>query len=257
VQVNLLSFDASLYFHFSHLKSATKLFSHTQLEEGSLIKVRNVSLLKASFVKFQAQNVDFLEINNPKAVLEVTLRNFTCMTTGDMISIQYSGKTYELKVTEVRPDGKASIIETDCEVDFDAPVGYVEPTRVPVGAAAAAAAEVKPVRVVQKATLKADNEGDKTVFKPFAGHAKRIDGKEVVEDKASAASSSSSSSSSSVSAADAARAAALARFASKPAVGSAEAMPVAQPHKSKIGDQFSKNKKSVQAFTGAAHKLDA
>ena len=44
-----------------------------QMEEGQLISVKNVSLAKATFVKFRAQNVDFLEISNHRAVLEVTL----------------------------------------------------------------------------------------------------------------------------------------------------------------------------------------
>jgi ubiquitin fusion degradation protein 1 len=69
-------------------------------------------------VKFQAQAVDFLEISNPRAVLEVTLRKFTCLTEGDMICISHAGHRYYLEVREVRPNGAASIIETDCNVDF-------------------------------------------------------------------------------------------------------------------------------------------
>ena len=36
-----------------------------QMEEGQLISVKNVSLSKATFVKFRAQNVDFLEVTDP------------------------------------------------------------------------------------------------------------------------------------------------------------------------------------------------
>ena len=56
-----------------------------QLEEGQLISVKNVSLAKATFVKFRAQSCDFLEISNHRAVLEVTLRKFTCLTEGDQV----------------------------------------------------------------------------------------------------------------------------------------------------------------------------
>lgn len=69
-------------------------------------------------MKFQAQSVDFLEISNPRAVLEVTLRKFTCLTEGDQICISHAGYKYYLEVKEVRPNGAASIIETDCNVDF-------------------------------------------------------------------------------------------------------------------------------------------
>jgi ubiquitin fusion degradation protein 1 len=101
------------------------------IEEGTLITVTNVSLPKATFVKLQPQSVDFLEISNPRAVLEHALRNFSCVTMNDIIQIQYNNKNYHLALKEVIPAPAACIIETDCNVDFDAPVGYVEPERVP------------------------------------------------------------------------------------------------------------------------------
>lgn len=98
------------------------------VEEGAVLTVSNVSLPKASFVKFQAQHVDFLEISNPRAVLEHALRNFSCITRGDVICVPYNKKNYHFEIKEVKPQDAACIIETDCNVDFDAPVGYKEPT---------------------------------------------------------------------------------------------------------------------------------
>lgn len=98
------------------------------IEEGAVITVTNVSLPKASFVKLQPQHVDFLEISNPRAVLEHALRNFSCVTKGDVIQIPYNNKNYHFALKEVQPQDAACIIETDCNVDFDAPVGYQEPT---------------------------------------------------------------------------------------------------------------------------------
>jgi ubiquitin fusion degradation protein 1 len=97
------------------------------IEEGAVLTVTNVSLPKANFVKFQAQHVDFLEISNPRAVLEHALRNFSCITKGDVICVPYNSKNYHFEIKEVRPQDAACIIETDCNVDFDAPVGYKEP----------------------------------------------------------------------------------------------------------------------------------
>lgn len=97
------------------------------IEEGAVITVTNVSLPKASFVKLQPQSVDFLEISNPRAVLEHALRNFSCVTKGDVIQIPYNSKNYHFALKEVQPQDAACIIETDCNVDFDAPVGYKEP----------------------------------------------------------------------------------------------------------------------------------
>jgi len=97
------------------------------IEEGAVITVTNVSLPKASFVKLQPQSVDFLEISNPRAVLEHALRNFSCVTKGDVIQIPYNNKNYHFALQDVQPQDAACIIETDCNVDFDAPVGYKEP----------------------------------------------------------------------------------------------------------------------------------
>lgn len=98
------------------------------IEEGSVLTVTNVSLPKANFVKFQAQHVDFLEISNPRAVLEHALRNFSCITKGDVICVPYNSKNYHFEIKEVKPQDAACIIETDCNVDFDAPVGYKDPS---------------------------------------------------------------------------------------------------------------------------------
>merc|ERR1719506_177988 len=97
------------------------------IPEGGLLTVTNVSLPKASFVKLQPQHVDFLEISNPRAVLEHALRNYSCVTKGDVICIPYNDKNYYLELKDVKPQDAACIIETDCNVDFDPPVGYVEP----------------------------------------------------------------------------------------------------------------------------------
>lgn len=52
------------------------------------------------------------------------------MTKGDIIEITYNSLTFEFLIMETTPEGNGiSIIDTDLEVDFAAPVGYVEPER--------------------------------------------------------------------------------------------------------------------------------
>ena len=109
------------------------------IEEGAVITVTNASLPKATFVKLQPQSVDFLEISNPRAVLEHALRNFSCVTKGDIIQLPYNNKNYHFELKEVEPQDAACIIETDCNVDFDAPVGYKEPDYAAMSASASAA----------------------------------------------------------------------------------------------------------------------
>lgn len=108
------------------------------IEEAALVTITNVSLLKATFVKLQPQSVDFLEISNPRAVLEHALRNFSCVTAHDIIQIPYNNKNYHFELKEVKPSPAACIIETDCNVDFDAPVGYKEPEYEPTSARSSA-----------------------------------------------------------------------------------------------------------------------
>lgn len=99
------------------------------LDEGHMIRVESASLPVATYSKFQAQSVDFLDITNPKAVLENALRNFACLTAGDVIAIDYNNKVYEVCVLETRPGNAVSIIECDINLEFAAPVGYQEPER--------------------------------------------------------------------------------------------------------------------------------
>ncbi|TCD66015.1 ubiquitin fusion degradation protein [Steccherinum ochraceum] len=101
-----------------------------RLEEGEPIRITGTELPKGKMVKLQAQHVHFLEISDPKAVLEQALRNFSALTQGDIIEISYNRIIFGLLVMETHPGGEGiDVIDTDLEVDFAAPVGYVEPER--------------------------------------------------------------------------------------------------------------------------------
>ncbi|CAB3365341.1 Hypothetical predicted protein [Cloeon dipterum] len=138
------------------------------LEEASLITAECLSLPVATFSKFQPQSEDFLDISNPKAVLENALRHFACLTTGDMISIIYNSKVYELCVLETKPGPAVSIIECDMNVDFAAPVGYKEP-------------EVEPKKD-DGMSVDAYIPPEPAGFQAFAGAGQRLDGKKKKEE---------------------------------------------------------------------------
>jgi len=105
------------------------MMNNLVLEEGDPILIESVSLPVGTFSKFQPLSPDFLDITNPKAVLENCLRTFACLTTGDVIAVNYNQKAYELCVLETKPDNAISIIECDMNVEFAAPVGYKEPEK--------------------------------------------------------------------------------------------------------------------------------
>lgn len=102
------------------------------LEMGDLIEVKSTDLMPASLVKLQPQSTNFLDISDPKAVLENAFRNFSTLTKGDIFSFHYNDTVYDVAVLEVKPESDkmgVSMLETDVEVDFAAPLGYVEPER--------------------------------------------------------------------------------------------------------------------------------
>lgn len=102
-----------------------------RLSSGDIVTLNNISLPLGRYIRIQPQHTSFLEITDPRAVLEHTLRSFSAMTVGDIVSIFYNEQIYDLLVLEVKPDdpqrGHAvSVVETDLQVEFEAPLGYVE-----------------------------------------------------------------------------------------------------------------------------------
>ncbi|GKZ18590.1 ubiquitin fusion degradation protein [Aspergillus brasiliensis] len=102
------------------------------LEPGDLVQVKSTDLPPGQFIKLQAQSTSFLDISDPKAVLENAFRNFSCLTKGDVFTFAYNDQVYEMAVLETKPStdtNAISVLETDLEVDFAPPVGYEEPQR--------------------------------------------------------------------------------------------------------------------------------
>ncbi|WRT69854.1 uncharacterized protein IL334_006845 [Kwoniella shivajii] len=100
------------------------------LTEGDPIRLTGAKLPKGKMVKIQAQSTDFLQVSDAKAVLESALRFYSVLTKGDIIEITYNSLTFEFLIMETYPEGPGiSVIDTDLEVDFETPVGYVEPPR--------------------------------------------------------------------------------------------------------------------------------
>lgn len=106
------------------------MMSTLGFEPGSLTEIESTDLEQGTFVKLEPQSTDFLDISDPKIVLENALRHFTTLTIGDIFELNYNDKIYKIKVLEVKPvTGSQGIcvIETDLVTDFAPPVGYVEP----------------------------------------------------------------------------------------------------------------------------------
>lgn len=116
------------------------------LETGDMVQIKSTDLPQASFIKVQPQSTDFLDISDPKAVLENAFRGFSTLTRGDIFSFSYNDTIYDVAVLEVKPENDkhgVSVLETDVEVDFAAPLGYVEPSRTPASGASTPGRAIK------------------------------------------------------------------------------------------------------------------
>ena len=103
-----------------------------ELEPGDLLQVRSTDLPPGKLVKLQPQSTAFLDISDPRAVLENAFRNLACLTVGDIFTFNYNDQNFDIAVLEIKPDNESHAIttmETDLEVDFAPPVGYKPPER--------------------------------------------------------------------------------------------------------------------------------
>lgn len=144
------------------------------LKEGDLVRITNASLPKGSFVKLQPVSSDFLEIHNPRAVLENSLRGFATLTVGDCIVIDYNTKKYEIEIVECKPANAVSIIEADVNVDFAPPKDYKEPARP-------AASQSSANQFQTKEEMEEEPEAPQEDMGPklFGGGGQRVDGKAI------------------------------------------------------------------------------
>ncbi|KAG7670190.1 hypothetical protein Ndes2526A_g06523 [Nannochloris sp. 'desiccata'] len=168
------------------------------LQEGDVITLRSATLPKGTFVKLQPHSKDFLDISNPRAVLETTLRNFSCLSVGDTIPINYNNRHYFIDIVEAKPAEAISVIETDCNVDFAPPLDYVEPEPVFPGGAGGGGGSASgtlaggtmalPMATDSKSTgggpevaAAAEAVPEEPTFLAFAGTGRRLDGKTASE----------------------------------------------------------------------------
>ncbi|KAL9277187.1 hypothetical protein ACSQ67_025266 [Phaseolus vulgaris] len=140
------------------------MMENMQLQEGNSVKVRSIQIPKGTYVKLQPHTKDFLKMANPKVILEFSLRDHFCLTTGDTIMIAYNNKQYYIDIVETKPSHAVSMIDTDCEVDFVKPLDYEEPEK-----------QLLPEKECSE--VHEDSAKKSVKINPFSGTARRLDGK--------------------------------------------------------------------------------
>ena len=96
------------------------------LEEGAEVIFRNVTLLKGTYMKIQPHKTAFIDLPDPKSVLERELTKYATCFKGDTININHMGVDYLINIVECKPNDQICVVEADINLDFDAPVDYVE-----------------------------------------------------------------------------------------------------------------------------------
>jgi ubiquitin fusion degradation protein 1 len=103
-----------------------KLMNHLGLSEGDQVSIEYAKLQKGTFVKIQPHETAFIDLPNPRAVLENALRNYLCLTKGDSIVVEFAKKRYAIDIVETKPDNAIMTLQTDLQVDFAPPKDYRE-----------------------------------------------------------------------------------------------------------------------------------
>ncbi|GMS96190.1 hypothetical protein PENTCL1PPCAC_18365 [Pristionchus entomophagus] len=100
------------------------LMQQLRIDEGQIINIESASLEKATFARLKPQSLEFLQVTNMRAMLEVELRKFACLTENDRIAVRYNEQTLEFVVMELKPKNSVCIIECDVNLEFDEVEGY-------------------------------------------------------------------------------------------------------------------------------------
>ncbi|KAA8530655.1 hypothetical protein F0562_005411 [Nyssa sinensis] len=139
------------------------MMQNLQLEWGDQVVLKPVTLRKGTYMKIQPHTKDFIQLSNPKAVLERKLRDFSCLSIGDTIIVSHNNKKFYIDVVKTKPSPAICIINTDIEVDFATTLDYKEPEKQVLMNTATS----------KHASTEANKEEPK--FRPFTGLAKRLD----------------------------------------------------------------------------------
>lgn len=76
-----------------------QIFQNLNLEPYQIINIAlTPDIPKGKFIQIQPHETAFIELPDPRAVLEYHLRYYTCFTEGDTISIEFNKKVYKLDI---------------------------------------------------------------------------------------------------------------------------------------------------------------
>ena len=110
------------------------MIKYLNLSVGDTVLIQPIVLPRGKLIKIQPQNPSFLNITDVKYALETVLRDYPVLTKDAIIPVSFDDVCHELLIMDIRDASELSeslpciyTIDTDLEVDFETPLGYVEP----------------------------------------------------------------------------------------------------------------------------------
>eukprot|EP00331_Platyophrya_macrostoma_P008367 CAMPEP_0176425566 /NCGR_PEP_ID=MMETSP0127-20121128/11459_1 /TAXON_ID=938130 /ORGANISM="Platyophrya macrostoma, Strain WH" /LENGTH=468 /DNA_ID=CAMNT_0017806739 /DNA_START=155 /DNA_END=1561 /DNA_ORIENTATION=- len=149
----------------------TWMFDVLNLDFGMEVNLMLVtSVPRGKFIKVQPHQTAFIDLPDPRAVLEKNLARYTCLTKGETICIKVADRAFMLDILEIKPDNPVNcicVIEADVEVDFAPPLDYKEP---------------EPNLIKQPSNLQLDDQEEEEPQGPFQGKGIKLNGQVVKDD---------------------------------------------------------------------------
>ena len=93
------------------------------------VQIKFVRLPQITFARLQPLEASFASVSMIKNCLQDNLRLHTTLTVGDILCIWFRGRSYRLRVHELRPENFGSVIDTDVEVELVASEEYEQSQR--------------------------------------------------------------------------------------------------------------------------------
>lgn len=107
-------------FHIIYLPD--RIFKELKIKSGAVSELMRVmgKIKSGTYVKFQPNNRDLFNIDNYQEYLQQQLNaNYTSLSLGDTISIPYFDSQIELRIVDLQPENKVTIVDTELTVDFE------------------------------------------------------------------------------------------------------------------------------------------
>jgi len=141
------------------------------IKEGDRIQVKHIQedMQKATAITLKPQEQEFLELNNPKVVLEYYMSRFyPIISLNDIIRIQYNGEIYCLSVSKLEPSDIVSTIDSNITLEFEK---AHDDTHVELPPTPASPLPTTPPPIPTRDT---NYSGSRNTFIPFQGTGNRL-----------------------------------------------------------------------------------